>query len=70
MKCFVWSLVGTVLFLGLFVSLKFAPQPYNGGWRFLLLLLIIPYLLIDIPLNRRQAQIRAEEAHTGDQPMT
>ncbi|MBC8872730.1 MAG: hypothetical protein H8E44_25135 [Planctomycetes bacterium] len=64
-KVGVWTCVGLAVLGGLFFGLGYAlPHPYKL-WAFLLFLFIPLALIIGIPAcNKRQAQIRAEEART------
>jgi hypothetical protein len=62
-KAAIWTFVFTFAVLGLIFGLHYVlPRPYKL-LSFLPMLLMIPALLIGIPMcNRRQAQIRTEEA--------
>jgi hypothetical protein len=67
-KASVWTWIFLAVLLGLIFGLRYVlPGPYKP-WAPLLILLIVPVLVIGIPTwNRRQAQIRAEEAQETSQ---
>jgi F0F1-type ATP synthase assembly protein I len=67
-KVAVWTWLLLAAMLGLVFGLGLVlPQPYKP-WTSLVLLLLVPGMLIGIPAcNRRQAQIRAEEAQAKSQ---
>jgi hypothetical protein len=65
-KAAIWTWLFAAAVLGLMFGLRYAlPGPYKL-LSFLAIFLIIPALCIGIPMcNRRQAQIRAEEAQSA-----
>ena len=67
-KASVWTWIFLAVLLGLIFGLRYVlPGPYMP-WTPLLVLLIVPVLVFGIPTwNRRQAQIRAEEAQAASQ---